>query len=813
MSAIPEDCVVRLAEALGEKATKRDLFDVADQIGRLQQEALREGVSPADSLREATRRYGEKADLALLIAKRNEKLNAIRYGERMGYVRGAWKGREAEGLRAILTGSVEGRRGARASVALEQKVLTQQYFGAVTTELRRKGLLPAFKSGALDQDVTRALWQLEQKTPNLEGLPREAVEIARTVAKVQELARLDANKAGAWIGKIEGWVHRQSHDPWKMTKAGVDEWVATILPRLDWARMEAQHGPIRNREQWLGETYTNLVTGVHLKAKGAETNSGFKGPGNLAKRMSQERVLHFKGADDFYEYNQAFGQGNLRESVFRGLKGAAENTGLMRVLGPNPEALFNRMVDDLRRDVRASGDVAAITKFEQAIAEDGWLSRRMAEVTGRANQAVSDLWARRAANFRAWQSMAKLGGAVISSVTDLATYASELSYQGRGFLSGIAEAVGGVASGRPAGERAEILSSLGVFFDSLAGDITRTGSLDESFGGGTSRALQVFFNANLLNWWTDSLRGSAALSMSHHLAQQADRTLGQLTPDLQRTLRLFDITEADWAQMRSRGIRTAEDGRAYLVPDNLEPAVAEKLRRYVVDRADTAVLAPDADSRAMLRQGTRPGTVVGELARFVAQFKGFPVAYARQVLGREVYGRGPEAMAEGSIKGIAQLIVGTTILGYAAMAAKDKLKGRDPRDPTDPKTIAAAMIQGGGAGIYGDFLFGDFSRFGRSALETAAGPALSTTQEAVTMWSGLWRGKTDAGDALRLAINNTPFLNLFYTRIALDYLILHDVQEALAPGTLRRMERRAQQDTGQTLWYRPSQDRLRPVTE
>lgn len=812
MTTIPGGCVARVGGAMKDKASQSELFDVAEQVSRLSVEALREGASPADALRVGARKYVEQAELALIIAKRNEKLNAIRMRERLEYVRGTWKGREAEGLRAILTGSVEGRRGARASVALEQKTLTQQYFGAVTTELRRAGLLPAFKSGALDQDITRALWQLEQKTPNLDGLPREAVEIARVVAKVQEAARVDANKAGAWIGKLEGWVHRQSHDPWKMTRAGAQEWISTILPRLDWARMEAQHGPIANREKWLAETYTNLVTGVHLKARGATTNSGFKGPGNLGKRMSQERVLHFQSADAFYEYNQAFGQGNLRESVFRGLRGSAENTGLMRVLGPNPEALFNRITDELRRDVRASGNAKAITAFEKAIGDDGWLSRRMAEVTGRANQAVDELWARRAANFRAWQSMSKLGGAVISSVTDLATYASELSYQGRGFFSGMAEAFGAIATGRPKGEAAEIVSSLGVFFDSMAGDITRTGSLDESFGGGTSRALQVFFDANLLNWWTDSLRGSAALSMSHHLALQATRSFDELAPDLQRTLGLFGIDHQDWNKMRADGVRTAEDGRAYLTPDNLEAAQADKLRRYIVDRAETAVLAPDADSRAMLRQGTRPGTVVGELARFIAQFKGFPVAFSRQVVGREIFGRGAEKFADGSVAGLARLIVTSTLLGYGAMSAKDMLKGRSPRDPADPKTWVKAMQQGGGAGIYGDFLFGEFNRFGQSPTETLAGPAIGTAADAARLWAKGVRGEADFGDALRLLQNNTPFLNLFYTRIALDYLILHDVQEYFAPGTLARMERRAVQDQGQTLLYRPSQDRLKPVT-
>jgi hypothetical protein len=43
-------------------------------------------------------------------------------------------------------------------------------------------------------------------------------------------------------------------------------------------------------------------------------------------------------------------------------------------------------------------------------------------------------------------------------------------------------------------------------------------------------------------------------------------------------------------------------------------------------------------------------------------------------------------------------------------------------------------------------------------------------------------------------------MNLFYTRAALDYLIIYRIQEALNPGFLRRMEQRAERDNGQTYW-------------
>lgn len=807
MNAIPKDCVGRVVTALGGKATQQQVQLVASNLQNLQRQIVNAGGAPTTALQQAAARAAQQAQLAALITKRNAHLNAVRFRALSDYIAANWKGQEAEGLRALLTGSIRAKAGSRASAALEQRVLANTYLAGLTTELERGGLLDAFRTGSIDREVARALWQLNSPNPNLAGIPREAADVARAIHRVQETARADANAAGAWIGKLEGWIVSQSHDSARLIAAGFDQWRATIEPRLDWARIEAERGPIADKGAWLAETYDNLASGVHLKARGASKTDGFKGPGNLAKKMSQERVLHFRDADAWADYNEQFGRGNLREAVFGGLMGSARNTGLMRVFGPNPEAMFNRLTSDLRDQIRKTGDAKASRTFDEAV--NGWLANRVAEVTGEANRAVNAQLARYAANARAYQSMAKLGGAVISSVSDLATYASELSYQGRGFLSGVGEAIGGLVEGRAAGERREILSSLGVFFDSLVGDITRTGSLDESMGGHTSQMLQQFFKWNLLEWWTDSLRSSAGLSMSHHLALQKGKAFGDLAPELQRTLGMFEIDAAAWDRMRAAGVKQAHDGVEFLVPDGLTPADAQKLRRYVVDRADQAVLNPDADARAMVRQGTRAGTISGELFRFLAQFKGFPIAFTRQVLGREVYGR--EGLP-GTLKGLTQVMAATTVLGYAAMVVKDTLKGRTPRDPADPKTIAAAMVQGGGAGIYGDFLFGQYARSGNKPLESLAGPVLGTGAEVVNLWLKAKDGDADAGDALRLAVNNTPFANLFYTRIALDYLFLYDVQEAIAPGTLRRMEQRVQKDNGQTFLWSPSQDRLQPLT-
>ena len=71
-------------------------------------------------------------------------------------------------------------------------------------------------------------------------------------------------------------------------------------------------------------------------------------------------------------------------------------------------------------------------------------------------------------------------------------------------------------------------------------------------------------------------------------------------------------------------------------------------------------------------------------------------------------------------------------------------------------------------------------------------------------------GKFASGDIptknlVKVGMENTPFINLFYTKLALDYLFLHDLQELAKPGFLRDMERRINKDFEQEFYFSPQQ--------
>ena len=250
---------------------------------------------------------------------------------------------------------------------------------------------------------------------------------------------------------------------------------------------------------------------------------------------------------------------------------------------------------------------------------------------------------------------------------------------------------------------------------------------------------------------------------------------------------------------------------SYKDKDNL----TTKLSSYLTDAADTAIPTPGAKERAIMNLGTERGTVLGEAIRAIMQLKGFPITYVTKGLTQQYHAK--KQAGESGIYGIAQMMVGTTIMGYLSMTTKDILKGKSPAEVYDDreginyKTFVRAFTQGGGGGIYGDFVFGEFNRFGRTPLETFAGPTLGTAADALKLWASLRDGNTDqvTSNGFRMLVSNTPYINLFYTKSALDYLFLYGMMEKTNPGYLKRMEKKIEKDTDQEYYIPPSRNAVR----
>lgn len=833
------DCIAEIKAAAGRDIPDDELADLLEFLQRRARtlEAERTGDSAAEIIMAAAEEMAAGIEIAAVIAKRNAALNTLSRLAAGDFARGNFSDRLALGLEALITGVNRLRSGSRRSAAAEQRQLHGYYTRGFLADVEKAGLWRVFVSGQLDREIARGAWALgrpegpgtagaEGGDPlgGLAGVSREAAVLARIVHKWQEAARLDANRAGAWIDRMPGYVVRQSHDMFKISKVPFEEWRDAIMDGLDHARTFAD---VADTDDYLRRVYEALASGVHLAANAGDAPSGFQGHANIAKRMSQDRLLHFKNADAWSDYNARFGTGSLRESLLFGLGRMADQTGLMRVWGPNARANFEAVHRELLAGIR---DPKARAKLQ---ADFSWLENRFMEVDGSVNIPGNVMLAKWGGIARAWESMSKLGGAVLASIVDIPLSASELRYQGVGFLESHSIPVQGILQGKATRQQREILGMLGVANQGLAGGVVHRFSAHDDLPGTMSRMMRTFFKYNGLTWWTDRIRESAALAMSRRLAFNKNRQWNGLDPDLKRTLTLFGIDGPQWELLRRRAAKTA-DGEEFIVPEaardipdaevrgviggeasdaavrRFREDLESRVRTYITDRADFAALEPDARTFATLRRGQQAGTIEGEFFRFFAQFKSFPVAAVQKSVGREIFGRGSDTAGEflrsgSDMLGLANLFWTTTAAGYLAMSAKDLAKGREPRDPNDPKTWIAAVAQSGAAGIYTDFLFGEArNRFGQTPFSTLLGPAAGAAEDVIDIAFRIRDGDDTAAQAFTTGINNTPFLGLFYTRWAFDYLLGYQVREALNPGYLRRSERRLERENAQRHFIPPS---------
>lgn len=737
-----------------------------------------------------------------------------------------------------------------AQLRLERGKLLQQRFGTLADlqELQANLGVARKIDRKVDQRVGRQEDNLDAMRTTFEAALTRYLELqGRGASADGEAARLEARRdmanARAGLRHLERKIaDLRRHQP---ELAARIEQEAGELDRIEQGLdlLNELDGKLRDYETRLrqpadAETMLrrvyNAVTADTWLARKTEEFDGVLskiGPASIAKQRAAHRELHFATAEAEVEYMRRFGTGGLADSVFSDLESAARAIAVMRRLGPNPEAMFQQLRTELLREARDTGD----DKLAKAVSRKR-LDWELAEVLGQTRGTHDPRVAAWGSGIRAIESMAKLGGALISSIGDPATLASELRYQGKTALSAHSETLQGLMQGRRGGERRVIADLLGVGFETLTGQILSRVGGESAPPGWMAKSMQFFFRANGLAWWTDTHKTTAGLVTSRFFALQADKPMAELPSRTARLLRQFGIEDADWEIMRNAALHQAEDGTAFLTPEGIRTAplgefmnrgaeidqkggdglwsseralreardrLVAKYQALIADRVDYAIPTPGGRERAMIHMGTERGDVLGETLRFVMQFKGFPIAMTAKVLGREAYGYGPGKL--GAAGRLAAMALQMTVLGYMAMSAKELLQGKTVRDPVAPDTWVASFIQGGGAGIMGDFVFGEFNRFGRSALSTAAGPTLGTTDDLFELWAKARSGEDFAAQALRTATANTPFASLFYVRPALNYLFLYSAQEALNPGFLRRMERRVEKENKQTFWLSPQE--------
>ena len=782
------DCIKRIVEKSKGKIKASDAKQmVRDVETQAKRKAAEEGIEYDDAVDaviadrianvEANIKK-EKANLSRNIIIKKQTENTLQ-----GFVDANLSVQDS--VRAMLEGIERPIPGVRNSIEAQKNAVKSIQLSEFVGKMTRENLMTIFADGKLSDEIGAALWELSNKKKPRGG-SKEANRIAEIIHEVRDGQRQRMNKAGADIGEASGYIMPQRHDIVAMLKVGKEKWVADMQGLLDTSRTFG--GDYEDLGDALRSAYDAMVTGVRLTdptQKDAKLFQ-FSGPANLAKKLSRSRDLHFKDYASWKQWNNTYGMKSLHEGVVEAMARDAESTALLERFGTNPEAMVKAATDNVVKANRTKLKAGDGTQAKIQTMIDGMMEKQKIP----ADATLANI----GSNIRAYNSVTKLGGALISSITDIPMKALEYNYQGKNFLSATSKAFLDTAYGfKSKKERVEFASQLGVYMESIVGDVGARFSAFDDVQGKAAKVTRLFFRLNGLTWWTDSHKAAFSRTMAHDLGLKAGKGFDELDADTKRLFGNYDITSADWDKMRA-GVTTLEDGRAYVLGEKIaDKKVAQKLVTYILDRQESAVITPGArEARIATFGNLQRGTAAGETVRLIMQFKNFPLTIGTKVIGRAVYGKGKL-----DVPAMAYLMLMSGVFGYLSGAMKDIVRGKTPKDPLKLETIYASLAQGGGLGIMGDLLLSDASGFGRSASSIMAGPTLGKVDELFKIYSAGIRGGGSKRQAVMTGINSIPFNNLFYTRAALDQLILLQMQEELNPGYLRRTQRNAEKTYGQ----------------
>jgi hypothetical protein len=672
----------------------------------------------------------------------------------------------------------------------------------------RKFLMAVFdaENPVMTRDVIREIFK------NADGGTGNTIAstAARAWLDTIEGLRTRFNAAGGDVGKLEYGYTPQPHDTSKVRKAGADVWADRTLPLLDRRRYLREDGSLMSDDevrQLLVKAWDTISTEGLNKADPGQ----FRGSGARANRGADPRQIHFADGDAWLQYMAQFGRGSLYDAMMGHIGGMTKDIGLLERYGPNPEAQAN-----LQFDLTARADGTQPDQLVGALSINPQTYWNI--ISGKVGAPANEPLARTAAGVRNLQTAAKLGGAVISSVTDLGTLAMTAGYNRLPYWQ-LVKDIGSQGTK----ETRDFMSAHGMIAESVADSLNRW-SGDHLGSGWTSKLANSVMRLSFLNAWTDGLRQGFTMSMNAGLARMAKNSWGELAEFDRSRLTRAGITADDWAVLNTVS-PTQFKGREFLTPQAIKAsgkdgadALAAKVFGFIHDESEFAIVNPDLATRAVVTTGgTQAGTFSGEIARTAAQFKSFPVAMITRHWKRLLEGDHDAAGAPALANRVSYFaaLMGTTVgLGAIALQEKQILQGKDPISMDNPRFWAKAVAQGGGFGIAGDLFLIDPSNGPADATSTfaknAIGPTFGSASELLlkNITENIWQaadGKDTHWEAelSSWARSQTPGASLWWVKPMIDHAVMNSINENLSPGYLARMKARARRDWGQDYWWAP----------
>lgn len=626
-----------------------------------------------------------------------------------------------------------------------------------------------------------------------------ARELAQAWREATDYLRRRANAAGANIGRLEDWGVPQGWDAQKVADAGFEAFYRDVAPELDRARIVDRDSGAPLEDDEFKALMRDIFDTISSDGWAGRT-PGQRGQGALAKRLGQERILHFKNADGWLRVAEKYGTADgVFDAMMKHVDFMARDIALLEIFGPDPAGTVKFIGDAIEKQANLDGRAK---HREAAFAGRKRFERLFDAARGAYNRPENSALAKVAGGVRAWQVGTKLGSATLSTTSDQATQAIARKFNGLPVARGLNTQLRLLNPANTADRELAMRMMLVAEEASqmAAGQARMTG--EEISGEVARRLAETTLKASGLNAVTQAGRWAFGMDFWAAATSFRDRSFAQLDEPFRNMFLRHGLGEPHWEAIR-RAPLVEERGATWVLPENIaEDGLADDIVQMVLREMDMAVPVAGLDVRTMIDSAAPKGTVVGEVIRTGFQFKGFAAAIMLQQYRRTMAIEGGWNRAAYAL----QMGVATTLMGALALQLKAISKGQDPRtmiDDEDPGQTAkfwgAAMMQGGGLGIFGDFLASSTNRFGGGVAGTLAGPAFQTVDNIGSLVIGepvkaiTGENPNPGRRAVRILKSETPLIgSLWYTRLAYERGILDTLQRQVDPEASRVFRRRMQ---------------------
>lgn len=546
---------------------------------------------------------------------------------------------------------------------------------------------------------------------------------------------------------------------------------------------------------------------------------------NRYERITVDRILVAKDAENWWKYQGTYGHGNIAHAMRSSMRAMAGNLAYARTFGNNARMAYAKIQDAVRKELMrrrdAATDILERGRYEKKLQNLSDFTHKMSTyidyvegVYDTPGNSVFNRFVTGALNV----GKLRLGQAIFPALADTNNRLDVI----RRFMPGstVEEIIPFVSVGKTLAymdlpgvskffndKQARVHSVVGMS-TGYATRLTQNGLPEVAATGGDiyyqarrvfRKGLDAYLGLTMTRQYDEGARMCVADGLGTYLGNTAvnGAKWSDLGSGMRDLMKMSRIGEAEWEIYRKRGVYkfnrerenwamsartieqniTREDVAEYTgIPiDDLTDFEFMRVREQLVSRYDemvtsfmnTAIITPNIETRARLQGSADVDSPWRGVQQLFAEFLSYPARVTFDLFRSLAYDfskNGPGIIPAAART--AKIMALGLVYGYLGMTVKDMFNGRPPKDPLDPDTMMQSAMMGGTLGVAGETVLQALQMRSAHELDRWMGPTGTFLLDSYDFVKGVASGDMKAQKMVDTLYRQVP--NLVWTKWAID---------------------------------------------